>query len=135
MNFSQGHSGTKAQCESCLFSKEKHQNSHKNGREIHELFVLGLFLVCFAGVTPEIRVGSESDQKWLKIRSASGLVRKGGCFQLGVDLARPNISTQAAQQKELYPLYPKIGIPIAWYKARIPGFPQRARILKKTNLA
>ena len=33
MNFSQGHSGTKAQCELCLFSQgKKHQNSHKNGR-------------------------------------------------------------------------------------------------------
>ena len=29
MNFSQGHSGTKVQCESCLFPKEKHQNSPK----------------------------------------------------------------------------------------------------------
>ena len=26
MNFSQGHSRTKVQCESCLFPKEKHQN-------------------------------------------------------------------------------------------------------------
>ena len=26
MNFSRGHSGTKVQCESCLFPKEKHQN-------------------------------------------------------------------------------------------------------------
>ena len=29
MNFSQGRSGTKVQCESCLFPKEKHQNSQK----------------------------------------------------------------------------------------------------------
>ena len=29
MNFSQGHSGTKVQCESCLFPKEKHQNLQK----------------------------------------------------------------------------------------------------------
>ena len=29
MNFSQGHSGTKVQCESYLFSKEKHQKSQK----------------------------------------------------------------------------------------------------------
>ena len=33
MNFSQGHSGTKVQCEHrACFPKEKHQNSHKNGR-------------------------------------------------------------------------------------------------------
>ena len=29
MNFSQGHSGTKVQCESCFFPKEKHQNSQE----------------------------------------------------------------------------------------------------------
>ena len=29
MNFSRGHSGTKVRCESCLFSKEKHQNSQQ----------------------------------------------------------------------------------------------------------
>ena len=34
-------------------AKEKQQNSHKNGREIHELFVLGLSLVRFAGATPD----------------------------------------------------------------------------------
>ena len=53
MNFSQGHSGTKVQCESCLFSQGKHQDLQKRG-EIHELFVLALFLVWFAGATPEI---------------------------------------------------------------------------------
>ena len=42
MNFSQGHSGTKVQCESCLFPKEKHQNSHKKMGEIHEFFVLAV---------------------------------------------------------------------------------------------
>ena len=31
MNFSQGHSGTKVQCESCLF-KEKHQDSQKRAK-------------------------------------------------------------------------------------------------------
>ena len=31
------------------------------------------------------------NRKRLKIRSGSGLVRKGGCFKLGVDLAGPNI--------------------------------------------
>ena len=29
INFSRGHSATKVQCESCLFPKEKHQNSQK----------------------------------------------------------------------------------------------------------
>ena len=52
MNFSQGHSGTKVQCESCLFSQGKTPEFTKMG-EIHELFVLGLFLVWFAGATPE----------------------------------------------------------------------------------
>ena len=52
MNFSQGHSGTKFQCESCLFSQGKTPEFTKIG-EIHELFVLALFLVWFAGATPE----------------------------------------------------------------------------------
>ena len=44
MNFSQGHSGPKVQCESCPeFTKMS---------EIHELFVLALSLVWFAGATP-----------------------------------------------------------------------------------
>ena len=47
MNFSQGHSGTKVQCESCLFSQGKTPEFTKMG-EIHELFVLPPFfgLVC-----------------------------------------------------------------------------------------
>ena len=53
MNFSQGHSGTKVQCESCLFSQGKTPEFTKMG-EIHELFVLALSLVWFAGATPEI---------------------------------------------------------------------------------
>ena len=52
MNFSQGHSGTKVQCESCLFSQGKTPELTKMG-EIHELFVLALYLVWFAGATPE----------------------------------------------------------------------------------
>ena len=52
MNFSQGHSGTKIQCESCLFSQGRTPEFTKMG-EIHELFVLDLFLVWFAGATPE----------------------------------------------------------------------------------
>ena len=51
MNFSQGHSGTKVQCESCLFSQGKTPEFTKMG-EIHELFVLALSLVWFAGATP-----------------------------------------------------------------------------------
>ena len=47
MNFSQGHSGTKFQCESCLFSQGKTPEFTKMG-EIHELFRFGPFfgLVC-----------------------------------------------------------------------------------------
>ena len=52
MNFSQGHSGTKVQCESCLLSLGKTPEFTKMG-EIHELFVLALSLVWFAGATPE----------------------------------------------------------------------------------
>ena len=52
MNFSQGHSGTKVQCESCLFSQGETPEFTKKG-EIHELFVLALSLVWFAGATPE----------------------------------------------------------------------------------
>ena len=54
MNFSQGHSGTKVQCESCLFSQGKTPEFTKMG-EIHELFVLALSLVWFAGATPDIK--------------------------------------------------------------------------------
>ena len=52
MNFSQGHSGAKVQCESCLFSQGKTPEFTKMG-EIHELFVLALSLVWFAGATPD----------------------------------------------------------------------------------
>ena len=52
MNFSQGRSGTKVQCESCLFSQGKTPEFTKMG-EIHELFVLTLSLVWFAGATPD----------------------------------------------------------------------------------
>ena len=53
MNFSQGHSGTKFQCESRLFPKEKTPEFPKMG-EIHELFVLALPLVWFGGATPDL---------------------------------------------------------------------------------
>ena len=53
MNFSQGHSGTKVQCESRLRSQAKMG-------EIHELFVLPLSLVWFAGATPDrIRITAQ----------------------------------------------------------------------------
>ena len=52
MNFSQGHAGTRVQCESCLFSYGKTPEFTKKS-EIHELFVLALSLVWFAGATLE----------------------------------------------------------------------------------
>ena len=54
MNFSQGHSGTKVQCKSCLFFQGKPPEFTKMG-EIHELFGLALSLVWFAGATPDTR--------------------------------------------------------------------------------
>ena len=42
------------------FPKEKHQNSHRNGRNSYELFVLALSLVWFAGATPEFSAFSPS---------------------------------------------------------------------------
>ena len=61
MNFSQGHSGTKVDnVNRACFPKEKHQNSHKNGR----LFVLALSLVWFAGATPDrIKIDSKTTEK------------------------------------------------------------------------
>ena len=54
MNFSQGHSGTKVQyVNRACFPKEKTPEFTKMG-EIHELFVLALSLVWFAGATPEL---------------------------------------------------------------------------------
>ena len=53
MNFSQGHSGTKVQCESCLFSQAKtHQNSQKWAKFMNSSF-WALALVWFAGATPD----------------------------------------------------------------------------------
>ena len=53
MNFSQGHSGTKVRyVNRACFPKEKQARFTKIG-EIHELFVLALSLVWFAGATPE----------------------------------------------------------------------------------
>ena len=69
MNFSQGHSGTKVQCEPCLFSQGKTPEFTKMG-EIHELFVLTLFLVWFAGATPDFPT---KGQNW----SISGVLSGG----------------------------------------------------------
>ena len=52
MNFSRGQAGTKVRCESRLFSQGKTPEFTKTG-DIHELFVLGLSLVWFAGATPD----------------------------------------------------------------------------------
>ena len=52
MNFSQGHSGTRVQCESLVFLGKTHQNSQKRARNSWT-FRFGLFLVWFAGATPE----------------------------------------------------------------------------------
>ena len=67
MNFSQGHSGTKVQCESCLFSQGKTPEFTKMG-EIHELFVLALCLVWFAGATPDKLWKGRSPGKSPRIR-------------------------------------------------------------------
>ena len=53
MNFSQGHSGTKVRYVNRACFLRKTSEFAKMG-EIHELFVLALFLVWFAGATPEI---------------------------------------------------------------------------------
>ena len=53
MNFSQGHFGTKKfNVNRACFPKEKTPEFTKMG-EIHELFVLALSLVWFAGATPD----------------------------------------------------------------------------------
>ena len=52
MNFSRGQSGTKVRCELRLFSQGNTPEFTKMG-EIHELFLLALSLVWFAGATPE----------------------------------------------------------------------------------
>ena len=85
MNFSQGHSGTKVQCESCLFSQGKTPEFTKMG-EIHELLVLALFLVWFAGATPECFF-VESGVGRIKRRLSVGTFPSGSqtriCFDVG----------------------------------------------------
>ena len=63
MNFSRGHSGTKVQCESRLFSQGK-APEFTTMDEIHELFVLALSLVWFAGATHDWGGGL-----WLEVSS------------------------------------------------------------------
>ena len=52
MNFSQGHSGAKFNVNRACFPR-KNTRIHTKMGEIHELFVLALFLVWFAGATPD----------------------------------------------------------------------------------
>ena len=54
MIFSRGQTETKVRCESRLFSQGKTPQFTEMG-EIHELFVLALALVWFAGATPDIK--------------------------------------------------------------------------------
>ena len=54
MNFSQGHSEQKFEMSIVLVFLRKNTRIHKMG-EIHELFVLALALVWFAGATPEMK--------------------------------------------------------------------------------
>ena len=76
MNFSQGHSGTKVQCESCLFSQGKTPEFTKMG-EIHELFVLPLSLVWFAGATPESEGYQNRSLPGVKKWGVKGEVKRG----------------------------------------------------------
>ena len=62
MNFSQGHSGAKVQCESCLFSQGKTQEFTKMG-ESHELFVLALSLVWIAGATADFLLSERGSER------------------------------------------------------------------------
>ena len=62
MNFSQGHSGTKVRdVNRACFPKENTPEFTKMG-EIHELFVLDLSLVWFAGATPDSRESFQGSQ-------------------------------------------------------------------------
>ena len=72
MNSSQGHSGTKVQCESCLFSQGKTPEFTKMG-EIHELFVLALSLVWFAGATPDTDSESTANVLFFVCRGPLGI--------------------------------------------------------------
>ena len=62
------------------FPKEKQQNSQKMG-EIHELFVLALSLVWFAGATPDSQLGGHFE--YFLSFSARGRERGSWEFQEG----------------------------------------------------
>ena len=53
MNFSRGHSGTKFNVNRACLPEEKNSRMHTKMGEIHELLVLALSLVWFAGATPD----------------------------------------------------------------------------------
>ena len=59
------------------FPKEKLQNSHKNGGEINELFVLALSLVWFAGATLGWYGALEMDSEM--VVDVFGVVPYAGC--------------------------------------------------------
>ena len=85
MNFSQGHSKQKFNVNRACFPMDKHQNSQKG--EIHELFVLALSLVWFAGATPELcqnlysttrRLARKRQESPKRRRRFLGAAKRGG---------------------------------------------------------
>ena len=112
MNFSQGHSGTKVRyLNRACFSKEKTPQFTKMG-EIHELFVLALSLVWFAGAAPEKNRGlrKSATRKTRKIRKMpTAKTRKmqkmritgpyDDCMALGA-VQRWSFETNAKQKRE-----------------------------------
>ena len=56
-------SWNKIRCESCLFSQGKTPEFTKTG-EIHELFILALSLVWFAGATPDANATNMKLSTW-----------------------------------------------------------------------
>ena len=62
MNFPGAFRNRSSICESCLFSQGKTPEFTKRG-EIHELFVLDLSLVWFAGATPESRFSGNAESR------------------------------------------------------------------------
>ena len=104
MNFSRGHSGTTAQCESCLFSlRKKHQNSQKLG-EIHELFVLALSLVWFAGATPDSPTSTLVEKE-----NSAGLFGK---FKAGLRTHKQPFRATAARHSRSYLTFATKALPV-----------------------
>ena len=81
MNFSQGNSGTKVQFvnRTCFFLR-KDTRIHRKMGDIHELFVLALSLVWFAGATPLIALIALVPF----FHSTPGTAHLGPCSWLGV---------------------------------------------------